>query len=136
VYTRSYCICGEQSEELTAEDKFRRKNLEMAVEGDDWSGVIDAQTSETVTKKPLDEAVETAGSVTAAKQPVTTPEGLLNAGAAVSDCKGLELTVENVDQVWYYYPCMCIQNCVSLTYKASQKVLKSKRESMVSLSVA
>jgi hypothetical protein len=128
-------MCGEQSEELTAEDKFRRKNLEMAVEGDDWSGVIDAQTSETVTKKPLDEAVETVGSVTAAKQPVTTPEGLLNAGAAVSDCKGLELTVENVDQVWYY-TCICIQYCVSLAYKAWQKVLQSKRESMVSLSVA
>jgi hypothetical protein len=89
-------MCGEQSEELSAEDKFRRKNLEMAVEGDDWSGVIDAQTSETVTKKPL-ETVETA-EVTA-KQPVTTPEGLLNAGAAVSECKGLELTIENVDQV-------------------------------------
>jgi hypothetical protein len=78
----------------------------MAVEGDDWSGVIDAQTSETVTKKPLE--AETVVSVTAAKQPVTTPEGLMNAGAAVSECKGLELTIENVDQV-----------CIHATYSSS-----------------
>ncbi len=34
--------------QLTDEEKYRRKNLEMAVEGDDWSGEIDRQTSATV----------------------------------------------------------------------------------------
>ena len=34
--------------QLSDEEKYRRKNLEMAVEGDDWSGEIDRQTAATV----------------------------------------------------------------------------------------
>ena len=36
--------------QLSDEEKYRRKNLEMAVEGDDWSGEIDRQTSATVAR--------------------------------------------------------------------------------------
>lgn len=38
----------DEIESISDEEKFRRKNLQMAVEGDDWSGEIDKQTAETI----------------------------------------------------------------------------------------
>ncbi len=55
--------------QLSEEEKYRRKNLEMAVEGDDWSGEIDRQTAATVARAAAAAAPPTAAPPAAAAPP-------------------------------------------------------------------
>lgn len=69
------------ADELDAQDAQgaeRRRQLEQSVEGDDWSSVIDGQTSQTIAPKPTSPVPQTSSS---------------------SSSQTLEFTVENVDKV-------------------------------------
>ncbi|GBG69753.1 hypothetical protein CBR_g4584 [Chara braunii] len=84
----------------------RRLNLLRAVEGDDWSGVIDRQTRETQAGPAPSAPTSTAASEKPAEagqivSPFARPgaPNIGSAGSAVAPQVPLELTAENVDKV-------------------------------------
>jgi len=80
----------------TIDAKQRRLNLIKAVEGDDWSAVIDGQTSETV--KPLvEEPAVAAASVPA--QPIESPFSHVNIHRKIGndEAPAAAMTIESVD---------------------------------------
>ncbi|CAM9163208.1 unnamed protein product [Discosporangium mesarthrocarpum] len=99
----------DEMEQLSSEEIERRRRLELAVTGDDWSGVIDAQTQGTVKSKLDDESTETAEMISPFSSdgmdiPAGVgPDGMASATAAevptASDCNNLEFNLENVDKV-------------------------------------
>ncbi|CAM9833168.1 unnamed protein product, partial [Phaeothamnion confervicola] len=100
----------DELEQMSSEDiHMREAMLKMAVEGDDWSAVINAQTSATVDQQrgaaTTDAPVADAASADAiASGAVVSPFAggaaeLPGSAPAPSECKGLEFTMENVDRV-------------------------------------
>ncbi|CAN0065830.1 unnamed protein product, partial [Sphacelaria rigidula] len=90
----------------------RRRRLESAVEGDDWSGVIDGQTK--LTEDPAIANVEAPSATiispfdsNGVPVPGVGPDGMAAPGSepvpppvpSSSECNDLEFTLENVDKV-------------------------------------
>mmetsp|Transcript_47584 Transcript_47584/g.115872 ORF Transcript_47584/g.115872 Transcript_47584/m.115872 type:complete len:457 (-) Transcript_47584:772-2142(-) len=73
--------------QLPEEEKIRRANLQMAVEGDDWSGEIDKQTTETIQTEASDVTI-------------SSPfEGGANVGESGEETAPLPFTKEAIDGV-------------------------------------
>jgi len=81
----------------TAEGKQRRLNFLQAVEGDDWSGVIDGQTQQTLEEGEAAAAAAVAAVKSAA--PIVSPFARATGVGAEAPAELLELTLANADRV-------------------------------------
>lgn len=94
----SYIIQSDEDDEESA--AIRREMLRKAVEGDDWSGVVDAQTKATISSTsaaasaPSTEAVVSPFDADSASSSSSSSQAVLPTGE-----EPLELTPANVDKV-------------------------------------